>query len=288
MSLDKTTIEKENMKGVPSVLMQHFVSKNWTMSNVHFHDHYELNLAISGGNRFFINDRTYTAKKGDLFFFSDRDLHRNMVETGADYERYLIFIDPLLLSAYSTDRVNLMDLFHLPDSPFKNRLRLNGDELLTLTQLLDDTIYQSKTTYNGNELYMTVKLIEVLLFIRSIFIERLAIKSSNTTIQPARINTLHPIIDYINHSLSTDLRLDTLASMFYINKSYLCKKFKDETGFTVNQYITNRRILKARQLLTKGMPVTQTAYEVGYNNDAHFIRVFKNMVGTTPKQYGKR
>lgn len=81
---------KENKNEPVSVIYRHMVTKHWSMNQSHFHDHYEINFAISGGNQFFINDRSYMAQAGDLFFFSEKDINRNIVPDRDTYERYLV------------------------------------------------------------------------------------------------------------------------------------------------------------------------------------------------------
>jgi YesN/AraC family two-component response regulator len=63
--------------------------------------------------------------------------------------------------------------------------------------------------------------------------------------------------------------------------------FKKATGFSVNEYIINCRIIKARELLKENLPVSKTGEMVGYCNVSHFIRTFSKLTGLSPKQYAK-
>lgn len=274
-----------------AIKFQHLVTRNWSMATSHFHENFELNLAVSGGNRFFVNDRDYAVAPGDLYFFSNMDLHRNRVEKGQRYERYLITFDKGLLAGISTPEVNLLKIFADSEERMGHHLSLDDSEFLALRRLLDDTIFQIKTDYEENPVFQRMKLVEVLLFVRQCYNKRLLEGNgmpAHQKFRGAASGKLKPVIDYINHHLDGDLRLEVLSRRFYMNRSYLCKLFKEETGFTVNQYITSQRVLRAKSLLMKGMSVTQVTAAVGYGNDAHFIRTFKKLVGETPKQYGLR
>lgn len=276
---------------MPSVIKQesdtfidiaHLFSTDWTMYDTHFHDHLELNLSISGGNRFFINDTIHVAEVGDLFILNTNDLHKNMVPIDRKYERYLINFSPDAIEPLCNSQVDLLELFKLDRATFDNKIALSNEDLLELTRLLDDTIYHSKSVYYKNDTYLQIKLAEVLLTINRIFHRS---KKTDVTTEGSKYHKTQEIIDYLNHHLTEDLSLDFLSSQFYMNRTYLCDKFKADTGFTINQYITSQRILKARTLLVEGLSVTEVAQSVGYDNDSHFIRVFKKLIGSTPKQY---
>ncbi|MNP47625.1 HTH-type transcriptional regulator YesS [compost metagenome] len=77
--------------------------------------------------------------------------------------------------------------------------------------------------------------------------------------------------------------------MVYLTPSYLSKLFKQETGLTLTEYITEIRIRKAKQLLrsSPGMKVHKIGAEVGYPDPAYFNKLFKRMVGVTPNEYKK-
>lgn len=93
---------------------------------------------------------------------------------------------------------------------------------------------------------------------------------------------------YIDEHYQEKLSLESLANRFYINKNYLTKIFKEEYGVTVNVYICQVRITKAKSLLRfTQMTVEEIAYEVGFPDQNYFSRVFKRVEGTTPGQYRK-
>lgn len=277
--------EKEIRLKPVDVIFRHMKTQHWTMDRAHYHDHYEINLTISGGNRFFINDRSVKAENGDLFYFTNKDMHRNIVPDDFNYERYLIMFNPALISDLCTEKVDLLSFFHSSKGIRHNNLSLGKEDLLLLTSLLNEIIYQSKVSYGDNYVYKKIKLAEVLLFIWHVSKKRLINKPIEVNPSATTYPKIQPVVEYINLHLLDDLRINTLAEKFYMNRSYLCKLFKLETGFTINEYITQMRLFRAKDLLSMGKTVTEVTSEVGYSNTAHFIRVFKKTIGQTPKQY---
>lgn len=273
---------KESQKLFPPIAIGHAISSDWTMQQYHFHDNFEINLSLSGGNRFFINSQVFNAQKGDLFIFNHQDLHKNTIPKKFTYERYLLFFNPTIFESYKHFDTQILKLFYLPRDCFHNHIHLNLEQLLELRSKLDELLFYSKNEVYGKDILMHIRLTEIILLINSYYDSS---DNQHRVSSVAGFTKIKPVLTYIDNHLSESIKLDDLAKRFYINKHYLCELFKDVTGFTINQYMTTKRILKARTLLKQGHTVSSTAQQVGYTNDSHFIRTFKNLVGQTPKQY---
>ena len=91
-----------------------------------------------------------------------------------------------------------------------------------------------------------------------------------------------PILDYIRDHLSEPLTLDLIAGQFYISKYYMMRLFKQETGYTLGQYISQKRLLLAKELLSTGAPGTQVCYDCGFKDYSTFSRAYKQLFGVTP------
>ena len=61
------------------------------------------------------------------------------------------------------------------------------------------------------------------------------------------------------------------AFHFYLSSSYLCRIFKDSTGTTINQYITAKRISRAKVLLAEGHPVAEDSSLCGFGDYSNFL-----------------
>lgn len=102
------------------------------------------------------------------------------------------------------------------------------------------------------------------------------------------IDTLEAAKRHIDEHLPDDLSLESVASAVFISAKYLSRLFKEETGTTYTEYVTARRMEKARILIESGsLNVEQVAGSVGYVTPAYFIKKFKEAYGCTPGQYMK-
>lgn len=100
------------------------------------------------------------------------------------------------------------------------------------------------------------------------------------------LNKLQPAIQYIENNYKENIKIADLAAMCYINETYFSRLFSTTVGSTVSQFILEKRILKAKELLrNKGMKIQAVAEEVGYDDPAYFVRKFKQVTGVTPSAY---
>lgn len=93
------------------------------------------------------------------------------------------------------------------------------------------------------------------------------------------------VVDYIKKNLHQKLSIDSIAKMAYVSKSNFFKMFKDELGTSPNEFILQERINRAKELLANQNSIKETAYQTGFSDANYFTRVFKQLVGVTPKSY---
>lgn len=102
----------------------------------------------------------------------------------------------------------------------------------------------------------------------------------------AREDIVEKIQLYMKHNYQKNLTQDFVASLFYLNRSYLSTLFKHRTGMKFIDYLNEIRIEKAKEMLsgsTKKM--YQISKAVGYDNPKYFFRIFKKKTNLTPEQY---
>ena len=101
--------------------------------------------------------------------------------------------------------------------------------------------------------------------------------------------TLHTIHTYIDQHLAEPISLAELAEQVYLNPVYLSRAYKQITGQNISKYIADRRLEKARSLLTNSTArISEIAGQIGYESPAHFSRTFKKSTGMTPQEYRDR
>jgi len=91
-------------------------------------------------------------------------------------------------------------------------------------------------------------------------------------------------MDYINNHLTEEISVETIAESCYISRYHLMHLFKGETGYTLFDYITEKRLALARDLLKTGMPVTEACFASGFKNYSTFFRAYKKHFHSSPSE----
>lgn len=92
--------------------------------------------------------------------------------------------------------------------------------------------------------------------------------------------------ELIEERLDQEISLQLIADQVHLNHQYLSVLFKSETGQNFSEYVTRRRIDKAKRLLAEtNLKIYEIAQLSGYMSAKHFMSVFKSMEGATPSEY---
>ena len=103
-------------------------------------------------------------------------------------------------------------------------------------------------------------------------------------------STIFMIKDYISRNYMNDtLSVKDISSHVYLSASYVCTFFKSETGQTLNQYLTEYRMEKAKQLLSDPRyKISEISSKVGYTDGNYFGKSFKKYSGFSPSEYREK
>ncbi|WP_256759736.1 response regulator [Cohnella sp. WQ 127256] len=105
------------------------------------------------------------------------------------------------------------------------------------------------------------------------------------------VNTrVSTVIHYIKeHFGDMDLTTRSIADNTYLSQNYMCALFKKETGKTINEYITELRLERAKELLKdRHVKLYEIALSIGITDPNYFSSMFKKSTGYTPSQYRER
>jgi AraC-like DNA-binding protein len=116
------------------------------------------------------------------------------------------------------------------------------------------------------------------------------VEHCNDSRLPVKRLTMEPkavrvIKDHLGGHFAGEISLENLASMVCLNKFHLLQVFKREVGISPHVYQTSLRIRRAKHLLSRGLPISQVAYDVGFVDQSHLNRQFKKYVLVTPGQF---
>lgn len=100
-------------------------------------------------------------------------------------------------------------------------------------------------------------------------------------------NIMTRALEYIDENYNRELSISEVADKVYFNPVYFGKLFKLYMGESFTDYLIAKRLLRAKELLGRGVKIQEAANAVGYENTKYFIRLFKKREGITPGAYQK-
>jgi AraC-like DNA-binding protein len=100
--------------------------------------------------------------------------------------------------------------------------------------------------------------------------------------------TLRRIRDYVDSHLDQNIELESLAATAELSVYHFARTFKQSEGTTPHAFVLERRLARARELLARtDLSLSEVAFAVGFADQSHFTRRFRQMVGVSPGQFRK-
>lgn len=94
------------------------------------------------------------------------------------------------------------------------------------------------------------------------------------------------VLQYISANFMNQININQIANEFFVTRVHLMRTFKKETGTTINEAITSKRLEEACVLLRKSnLTITEIALMAGFNSPQYFSNLFFEKLGMTPKTY---
>lgn len=95
------------------------------------------------------------------------------------------------------------------------------------------------------------------------------------------------LISLIDEKLEHDISLDFLCDQFSMRPDVLSRMFKQMMGKSYTEYVKEKKLTRAVELIGEGLSMKEIAVRLGYHSPQYFIKIFKEMYGMTPYQYKK-
>ena len=250
------------------------------------HDYYELYVCLNGKAK---------VKSGDKeFFLSERDF---------------LITPPSTIHTHNPDNTYLSSVSicfsarGLNDKLICNRVGTIDDEKLNVLNILINEYINNYKFQDNYEMpyvkkvefkdeYAYPQMFKCALEMMLILITRHF--QNETTDKKVDISketkeSKNKVIQYIKEHYKEKIVLEDIAKEFNYSVGHLCRKFKEEIGDSIVNYIIKYRISMAMKLLFErpDLSIEEIALDVGFNDVQFFDKTFKKLVGMTPGQYRK-
>lgn len=235
---------------------------------VAFAPHDRVTWSVDGGDR-----QTTPLAPGSVFLYASRQLVWHRREKPSDWVH--ITIDPAFLHQLAVENGLSAEL------KLTHRTFFLDPTILHIAQLLKTEVMNGGMA--GKLLVESLRNVLAIHLLRHYGEAMKPAIANDKRLSPLQIQRLN---EYIETHLAEDLALADLATTVPMSEFHFARLFKATTGETPYRYITQRRIERAKVLLSvTQLSVAEIAYRVGFANQSHFTAQFRKLVGATPKQY---
>lgn len=244
----------------------------------HYHDFMKILVLLNGNVSYVIEGKQYELHPFDIVLVDAGEIHRPIVQNGSEYERVIIYISKLFMDRYRDYDLHMCFRESKKCGASVIRQYSPGKQSLSLTAVAM-TEPSCQTGYAG-ELLQRCRLIEFMVLLNQ------AVAESDTGyITPFNQNpVITEVIQYINNNITEKISIDDIAHAVHLNRSYLMHKFKAETGYTMKEYITEKRIFLANKYMQSQVSITEACYKSGFSNYSSFYRAYAEKYGCSPRQ----
>lgn len=241
----------------------------------HYHDFHKVVIFLSGKVTYHIEGKAYHLKPWDILLVSRHAIHKSEIDVSVPYERFILWIKN------DIPNKQLLQCFQKASDRSYNLVRLNSSLQEKLKDVLFELEASARSEAFGKDILTQALFQEFMVYLNRIFLEKQYIFDKKSYSYDSQIAN---ILKYINHHLGEDLSVDALASRHYISKYHLMRKFKEETGYTLHNYVINKRLLQARTLISEGTPILKAAHESGFAEYSTFSRAYRKQFGKAPSE----
>ncbi|GET38904.1 AraC family transcriptional regulator [Microseira wollei] len=236
--------------------------------SVAFAPHEQVTWSVDGGQR-----QSTSLPAGSVFVYGQREFvwHRRVKPS----EYINLALDPALLQTIATEN-GLSSTTEI-----EHRVIFQDPTILHVAQLLKAEVLNGGLA--GNLYVESLRNLLAVHLLRNH--TRVLVKP---TVEAGHRDglKLKQLKDYIEEHLAQELAIATLAAQIPMSQFHFARAFKAATGESPHRYIMQRRIERAKILLSVArLTVAEVAYQVGFSNQSHFTAQFRKAIGMTPKQF---
>ncbi len=255
----------------------------------HWHYYAEILYILEGNVRFTIDNAVKVCPEGTAVLFPPRCVHAiDFFDKSGHIRYYVVKFDPEIIPSHKADGLNLRSLLcSISTSGYPCCIAPEQSAEMDLLQLFGEIVREYREKEYAFSVILTADLCKIMgKFAR--YWQEGGYLLAAPDIHPSYEFGFDFIAEYIGQHYFEDLTVEKLASMCGMSHSTFSMHFHRRYGMTCKEYINATRINVAENmLLFSNHDVAFIAQEVGYSDCSYFIRCYKKLKGTTPKQARK-
>jgi AraC-like DNA-binding protein len=253
---------------------------------MHWHDHLEIALVLEGRGRFMFGRRALSAEQGDVFFIDNSQPHVALAEPGTSLRLLLVLFRPELIAGPGCRE---LDLGYL--APFRGDDRTASPRIRGASPLgceVGAALRQLRAVWERHDRAERHLVDATLRLVLALASRRPGIPASAGAARAAadRREQIRPVLAFVDGHCRESITLDDVAGVVHVSPSRVRHVFKDVTGVSFKEYVTQVRLAEAKRLLLgTDLSVAEIARAVSYTNIHQFYKVFYRSCEMSPGEY---
>lgn len=262
-------------------MLFHLKDKTSKEFDFHYHDFDKIIIFLKGNVTYFIEGKAYYLKPWDILLVNHHDIHKPVIDATKEYERIILWVDNDYISSQNDSSSDITTCFKLADERSFNLIRLDSKFQNRLKTIIKELELSLETEDFGSTLMSQALFIQFMVYLNRIFLGDLYLNTDDSLKSDKQIEK---ILNYINEHITEELSIEFLSETFFISKYYLMHKFKKETGFTLHNYILQKRLMYSYHLILQGTPVLKASEQSGFKDYSSYLRAFKKFFHKAPSE----
>lgn len=245
--------------------------------NEHFHDEFELLYLAKGKARIRVDRKEYVLLPGSMVFIGKLEGH-SIQMLSEDYLYYYLILNSRQLEKVIREP-RLISVFRNRPAAFEHVIHMQeyAEELTRCFEEIRREM-ERKDIYFNELVYTNLTKILICAY---------RTKPAEFGFMNTQRNAdIYDIEKYLEENFMYDIKISDVADDHYISVNHLTKRFKELTGYTPKQYLSECRLANAKYMLIHtDISVQDISVKCGFQDVNNFIRKFKAEVGVTPYKY---
>lgn len=236
----------------------------------HWHEEYQFCFITEGGGELIYRGASHETPKISLFVVHPGEVHANRSETGCSFRS--IYIKPQIVK----------DALASSDGECRN-LPFFSDPMIFDKEIIADYLKFHNSLENSDT---TLERETVMLEMITKLVERYASCEKNLAeIFGKEHKAVGKVRDYIVANYDQNISLKKLSKLVNLSPYHLNRVFSEEIGMPPHAFQTQVRIAKAKEMIKRGVSLSDVALSAGFADQSHFNRHFKRLMKITPGEY---
>lgn len=244
---------------------------------MHYDNSMVITYLVRGKGNIFVENSHTDISEGDIIIVSPNEFHRTYFGGDPTHERITVYVMPSLAETVGVSYERLFGVFFDRKQGRGNVIPANVAKEIGIHALFESMRAPEEEDDGDGDILLQCKIVELL-----ITLKRALPLAEQEPVARRESKTTSAAISYINEHLSEELSTGLIADALFLDRSYLCREFKKNTGATVNQYITKKRIFTAIELMAGGVSCTDACYRSGFGNYSSFYKYYRRYTDASP------